>query len=521
MKWGWLLTAAALLGYLIARRRRHGRVVLAGGAIAVAGATLVGLGAVELPNIEHLMVDVGSALGRWTYLLVGVLAFLETGAFVGLIAPGETTVLVGGLVAGQGEISLLVLIAIAWSCAVLGDVTSYTLGRRLGRGWMIKHGPRLKITEDRLSQVERFFQRRGGVTILIGRFIGLVRALAPFIAGTSRMPLRVFLPYDVVGAGAWAATFCVLGYVFWQSFDRLTQYVSRGLFAFGTVVAIGVGLYFLVRLRREPELRENVKAWLREREDRPLMRPLVKLSGPVWRRVLSPAAGGVDATARFGWHRLTPGNLGLELTTLLALGGVGAFSFFLLGEVQAEQGDPRVDRIAFDVVDPIEFAMLTDVVSVVTDLGSWPATAAVVFATAIWATLRSRYIEAMTLVTGHALSWAAVHIAKDAYDRVRPVGGLVDVSLAAYPSGHAAYAVAFVACATVLVRAGVGWAVRFAALTVAVAIVVVVALSRVYLRVHYLTDVLGGVGMALAIWAVVGILGLFAGRVRHNERPSP
>jgi membrane protein DedA with SNARE-associated domain/membrane-associated phospholipid phosphatase len=521
VRWGWLLTAAALLGYLIVRRHRHGRVVMVGGLLAVAFATLVGLGVIELPNIEHLMVDVGTALGGWTYLLVGVLAFLETGAFVGLIAPGETTVLVGGLVAGQGEISLLVLIAITWTCAVLGDVTSYTLGRRLGRDWLVRHGPRLRITEDRLSQVERFFQRRGGVTILIGRFIGLVRALAPFIAGTSRMPLRMFLPYDVVGAGAWATTFCVLGYVFWQSFDRLTQYVSRGLFAFGTVVAIGVGLYFLVRLRREPELRERVKAWLREREDRPLMRPLVRLSGPVWRRVLSPAAGGVETTARFGWHRLRPGNLGLELTTLLALGAVGAFYFFLLGEVQEEEGDPRIDRVAFDVGDGIAFAMLTDVMSVVTDLGSWPATAAAVFAVAIWATLRSRYLEAVTLVLGHALCYAAVHIGKDAYGRARPEGGLVDVSLAAYPSGHATYAVAFVACATVLVRAGVGWALRFATLAVAVGVVVLVALSRVYLRVHYLTDVLGGVAMALAIWSLLGILALFAGRVRQNGVPSP
>jgi undecaprenyl-diphosphatase len=124
-------------------------------------------------------------------------------------------------------------------------------------------------------------------------------------------------------------------------------------------------------------------------------------------------------------------------------------------------------------------------------------------------------------VLGHALSYGAVHLAKDAYGRARPDGGLVDVSLDAYPSGHAAYSVAFVACATVLVRAGVPWALRFAALTVAVGIVVAVALSRVYLRVHYLTDVLGGVGMALAIWSFLGILALFAGRVRHNAVPSP
>ena len=67
------------------------------------------------------------------------------------MAPGETAVIVGGLVAGQGEISLLALIAIVWTCCVLGDLTSYELGRRKGRGWLLKHGQRLKITEERLE----------------------------------------------------------------------------------------------------------------------------------------------------------------------------------------------------------------------------------------------------------------------------------------------------------------------------------------------------------------------------------
>lgn len=100
---------------------------------------------------------------------VGVLALLETGAFVGLVAPGETTVLVGGVVAGQGEIDLLLLIGIVWTSAVAGDFTSYVLGRRLGREFLVRHGPRLKITEARLHQVEEFFARHGGATILIGR----------------------------------------------------------------------------------------------------------------------------------------------------------------------------------------------------------------------------------------------------------------------------------------------------------------------------------------------------------------
>jgi membrane protein DedA with SNARE-associated domain/membrane-associated phospholipid phosphatase len=521
VKWGWLLLAAALLGFLLVRRHRLSRPALAAGAVAFVAATLVGTGVVELPNIEQLIEDIGTALGPWTYLLVGALSFLETGAFVGLLAPGETTVIVGGVVAGQGEISLLILIGIVWACAVLGDVTSYTLGRKLGRAWLVRHGERVKITEDRLRWVEGFFERRGGATILIGRFIGLARALAPFIAGASKLPLRTFLPYDVVGAGAWAATFSVLGYVFWQSFDRLTQYVSRGLFAFGTVLAVGVALYLLVQLRRDGEKRERVKAWLREREDRPFMRPLVRLSGPLWRRVLRPAASGVDATARFGLERLTPGHLGLELTTLLALAAVGLFSFFLIGDQTEERGEPGVDVFAADLVDPLTHTLLTDVVAVVTDLGSFPVTGALLVATTLWAAQRGRWIDATALALGLGLTYLAVHVAKAAYDRPRPAGGLVEVSLAAYPSGHALYAVSLVVCATVLVRAGVNWALRFAVVTVAIAVVAAVALSRVYLRVHYLTDVLGGVALGMAIWALLGIAALFVGRVRHNGAASP
>jgi membrane protein DedA with SNARE-associated domain/membrane-associated phospholipid phosphatase len=517
MKWGWLLTAVALAGFLWVRRRKLGRLELGAGVLVTAGAVLVGTGVVDLPNIEKLIEDIGTKLGRWTYLLVGLLAFLETGAFVGLVAPGETAVLVGGLVAGQGQIDLLVLIAIVWTAAVAGDVTSYTLGRRLGRAWLLRHGHRLKITEDRLRQVERFFEKRGGVTILIGRFIGLVRALAPFIAGTSKMPLRQFLPYDVIGAGAWATTFCVLGYVFWQSFDRLTQYVSRGLFAFGSVVALGLALYFLVRLRRHPELRAKVRAWLEARQDRWWARRALRLAGPTWRRIGRPAAGGLDATARFGLMRLTPGRLGLELTTLVAILTVGAFNVMLLGRVVEEEGEPRIDRWAFDIADELRFEPLTSIVEAFTRLGSSLVMGLLVLITVLWALQRRRWIEAGALVAGAGLSYGAVHLLKDLHDRTRPPGALVDTMLSAYPSGHACYAVAMIACATILVRAGVGWAVRSAVLTVAIVLVALVALSRVYLHAHFLTDVLGGVALGLAVWALVGIAALFAGAVRHNE----
>jgi membrane protein DedA with SNARE-associated domain/membrane-associated phospholipid phosphatase len=520
MKWGWLLGALALAAFLLIRRRKLGRWTQAAGWLAVAAAALIGAGVIPLPNLEELLLDVGRALGPWTYLLVGVLAFLETGAFVGLVAPGETTVIVGGVVAGQGEISLWVLITVTWVCAVAGDVASYTVGRRLGRAWLLRHGERLKITEARLEQVERFFEKRGGTTILVGRFIGFVRALAPFIAGTSRMPLARFLPYDVLGAGAWAATFATLGYVFWQSFDRLTTYVSRGLFAFATVVVVAAAFVALVQLRRDPEKRRRVREWLDQRRDRPGWRLLIRAAGPAWRLIGRPASAVADLTARFGAQRLTPGRLGLELTTLLALLVVGVYSFFFIGDIASQPGVPRIDDLAADVASKLEMDPLVELAKVLTELGSFAFVGIVALASVSWTLLRRRWIEAAALAVGVALSPLLVGLAKDAYGVARPDDGLVDVNDAAYPSGHTAYSVTLVACATVLVRAGMGWAVRFAAVTVAIGVVLAVGLTRVYLRAHHLTDVLGGAALGVAIWSLVGTLALVAGYVRHNGVPD-
>jgi membrane protein DedA with SNARE-associated domain/membrane-associated phospholipid phosphatase len=517
VKWGWLLGAVVLAGFLLARRRKLGRPTQAAGWIVTAVAAAIGVGAIPLPNLEELMLDVGEALGGWTYLVVGILAFLETGAFVGLIAPGETTVIVGGVVAGQGQISLWVLITLVWACAVAGDLASYTAGRKLGRAWLLRHGERLKITEPRLAQVEDFFERRGGITILIGRFIGFVRALAPFIAGTSRMPLRRFLPYDVLGAGAWAATFSTLGYVFWHSFDQLTTYVSRGLFAFGTVVAVVAALVLLVQLQRDPAKRARVRNWLDERSSHNRFWAWVgHAAGPAWRLIGRPTAMAAHFAARFGSGRLTPGRLGLELTTLLAFVTVGAYAFFFIGHIVSQPGLPGIDRVAADIAADLAVDPLIDAAKVLTEIGSFPVVAAATLATAIWAASRGRWAAASVLVAGVALSWLLVHVGKAAYDRDRPEGGLIDVELSAYPSGHTAYAVALVACATILVRGGSGWAVRFAAVTVAIGAVVLVGATRVYLRVHHVTDVLGGAALAVAIWGVLGTLALVAGFVRHN-----
>lgn len=523
MRPAWIAGAVVLALYLAVRRRAHGRLTLAAGGLAVIGAGLVGFGVVALPNLEHLIEDAGKALGKWTYLVVGVLAFLETGAFVGLLAPGETTVIVGGLVAGQGQISLFVLIAIVWACAVAGDVTSYTLGRRLGRGFMVRHGGRVKITEERLEQVEAFFEKRGGVTILIGRFIGLVRAIAPFVAGASRMPLRKFLPYDVLGAGLWATTFCVLGYVFWRSFDQLTAWVSRGLFAFGVAVAMIVAIVYFARLRRDPELRRSARAWIERQLEQPWLRPVAPHLRRAWRRVGRPLARTGATPARFVWNRFTPGDLGLEVTTLLALAAVGSFAFALIGSEVTAGGLSTVDRWAFDVADELHSEPLEDVAVGVTALGAFAVTGPAVALTALWAIWRRRALDAGMLVAAYAVTWMSTQVAKAAFDRDRPPDAHVETDGMAYPSGHASNVVALVACAVVLARTGTGTNTgvgrRVGVVAVAVVVAAAVGLTRVYLRAHYLTDVEGGWALAVGIYALFGVVAVVVGHLRQNVRP--
>ena len=268
-----------------------------------------------------------------------MLAFLETGAFVGLVAPGETVVIAGGVIAGQGEIELIPLIGLVWVCAVLGDTTSFFIGRRLGRGFLERHGPRVKITHERLEQVEGYFDRHGGKTILIGRFIGLVRALAPFVAGASGLAYRRFLPFSVVGTGLWATAFCVLGYIFWRSFDKVAHVAGQAIFGFGLTVGVIVG-----DRRRLPAPRARSATGCSPTSATRCCGRCSRSAGRSTGASSRPLARVVAPEARFLWNRLTPGGLGLELTTTLAIGGVGLYVFALYVVVLVGRPGPDAAR---------------------------------------------------------------------------------------------------------------------------------------------------------------------------------
>ena len=472
----------------------------------------------QLPDPKDVIEDIAEALGPWTYALVGVMAFLETGAFVGLVAPGETVVIAGGVIAGEGTISLLPLIAIVWICAILGDTTSFYIGRRLGRKFLEKHGPRVKITHERLEQVEGYFDRHGGKTILIGRFIGLVRALAPFIAGSSGLSYRRFIPYSIIGTGLWATIFCTLGYIFWRSFDRVAHLAGQAIFGLGVTVAVIVGIVVAYRRRHE------IKQWLLAHERHPLVRPLFVVGRPLYRKVLRPAYDAVAPELRFLWNRVTPGELGLELSTAVAVAGVGIFVFVLyIVELSSDLGPTPLDTELLDLSDKLHNAALVDVAKVVSAFGALPTVLALVAVTSVLLVARGRWTDLVVLIGGTGLIYAAVHIAKAAIDRPRPADPLVETSLSSFPSGHAAYATVWIAVALIVTRR-IGLAVNATLVTVAIVLAAAIGFSRIYLRAHYWSDVAAGWGIGCGIFAALAAIALIVNYVRHNggqREPEP
>jgi membrane-associated protein len=191
-----------------------------------------------------------TALPAWAaYLVVGALIFGEASTFVGLVIPGETALLAGGAMAGTGHLSLPVLAALAVAAAILGDSVGYEVGRLLGPRLTNSRAGRL-IGPARWDRADQLMARRGGWAVLAGRWVGVLRALMPAIAGATGLPYRRFLIFNATGGALWAVTVAVAGYLAGASWHRVQAYLGdAGLAAAGVLAAV-VTVIVLVRRRR-------------------------------------------------------------------------------------------------------------------------------------------------------------------------------------------------------------------------------------------------------------------------------
>jgi membrane protein DedA with SNARE-associated domain len=204
-------------------------------------------------DIGSLLDGVGDLDPTVIYLVIGGLALLESAAFVGLLVPGESAVLIGGALAAHGDVNVFVMMAAVAAGAALGDSFGYEVGRRSGP-WLM--GSRLgrAFGERRAEAGARYLEQRGAKAVFFGRFVAVVRTGVPVLAGAARMPYRTFVLWNVTGAVLWSALHVSIGYAAGRSGGRLHSVLSTaGLVAVALVVAAAV----VVHVHRRRSLAED------------------------------------------------------------------------------------------------------------------------------------------------------------------------------------------------------------------------------------------------------------------------
>ncbi|MBI5586892.1 MAG: bifunctional DedA family/phosphatase PAP2 family protein [Deltaproteobacteria bacterium] len=458
------------------------------------------------------ILDIISLLGNWGYLIVFLAAFLESSAFLGLLVPGESIVIIAGVLSSQGYLDLTDCIIVTSIGAVLGDTTGYTLGQVLGRGYFERHGRLFFIKAAHIEKADRYFREHGGKTIFFGRFIGFLRAMAPFAAGMSRMPYGRFLAYNFSGAVLWAVAFTLLGYFFGLSWGTIEQWAGRaGVFVFFILlVAVGFGYLYRALVRRQAE----ISSWFNGRYNRLVSSPFV--TAFVRRH---------PALAAFLTERLSPGNyLGVHLTAgLLA----SAVFVWILARIMEDviTGEPltMVDQWVLYHIHYFRTPSVSKTMEALTLLGGALEISVGGVLVFVYLIIMQRRDYAAGLVAALLGGVVLDLVLKTVFFRLAPVvkGPLIGAAGSTFPSPHALISVIFYGMvAYFLVRDIRSWRRQVVISLTAVFIVLLIGFTKIYLQVHFLSDVMAGYAGGL-FWLTVCITGLEVYRKKSiAERPK-
>ncbi|MFI7402453.1 DedA family protein [Streptomyces sp. NPDC049541] len=198
----------------------------------------------------HALVDwLADLSGPVVYLVITALVFAEDALFFGFVLPGETAVIVGGVLARRGNVELVWLTLAVVLAAIAGDSVGYEIGRRAGPP-LLSRGP-LRRRAERVEKARDLIRRRGPAAVFVGRFVALFRSLVPALAGASNMPYRRFLLYNALGGLVWGVGNAVLGYAAGAAYEHAESLVGRTVaLAFAALVVVALVVWRIRRHRR-------------------------------------------------------------------------------------------------------------------------------------------------------------------------------------------------------------------------------------------------------------------------------
>ena len=163
-------------------------------------------------HIDKHLLDIVNSYHTWTYLILALIIFCETGLVVTPLLPGDSLLFAAGALAGAGSLDIGVIITLLYLAAFAGDNTNYFIGNYIGPKVFDKNYKFLK--KKYLEKTQHFYDKHGGKTIIIARFMPIIRTFAPFVAGVGTMKYRRFIGFSLLGNFLWITSFSLAGYLF-------------------------------------------------------------------------------------------------------------------------------------------------------------------------------------------------------------------------------------------------------------------------------------------------------------------
>lgn len=440
-----------------------------------------------------------SLISQYGYLVVFFGVLLES---CGVPLPGETILIAAGVVVQQGHLDLGDAIVFGILGAVIGDQIGYWIGREGGRPFVLRWGRYLLVTPERLARAERFFARHGGKAVFLVRFVVGLRVFGALVAGISRMRWRTFFFYNALGGTLWATAAIMVGYLLGGSIDLIELWAGRASLLLLGLVFLGFAFYFSYR-------------WVATHRRRLVAYAVSVQSYPPVAQLLRR----YDRQVRWLFRRLSPGGyLGLHLTLgLLAAGGC----LWLFGGLAEDllSNDPlvRFDQALATYLHNLASPYLTAFSVVITALGSLETIASVGLLVAGYFVWRRWWLPLAMWLAAVAGGVALNQLLKGLFARPRPsfADPLLPESGYSFPSGHAMQSlVLYGMLAYFAVLALRSWRAKTAVVLGLTLLVLLIGFSRLYLGVHYFSDVVAGFA-AGGVWLSAVITGMEV--VRRGE----
>ncbi len=165
-------------------------------------------------HIDQHLVEIIQQFGSWSYVILFLIVFVETGIVIFPFLPGDSLLFASGALAAFDAFNIALLIIVFFIAAVLGDTVNYQIGKKVGMSISPNSFMGRMINQEKMTKAENFFNRHGGKTIVIARFMPFIRTFIPFVAGASRMNYGYFILYNVLGAALWVGICTIAGYFF-------------------------------------------------------------------------------------------------------------------------------------------------------------------------------------------------------------------------------------------------------------------------------------------------------------------